>query len=116
MADKLNTAAANKLLKLLEEPTRGRFHSSQKTKKISFKPFWSRCQVLHFNGLEANIGFEKNIEPKTALQIAHQAQEISTKALQLLQPICFFLKNGLLTVRAAFGAISSDSDLILWSE
>jgi DNA polymerase III delta prime subunit len=40
MADKLNTAAANKLLKLLEEPTeRTVLFLFQKTRKISFKPF-----------------------------------------------------------------------------
>jgi DNA polymerase III delta prime subunit len=40
MADKLNTAAANKLLKLLEEPTeRTVFILISENEKISFKPF-----------------------------------------------------------------------------
>jgi hypothetical protein len=40
MADKLNTAA-NKLLKLLEEPTENGFHSYFRKTKISFKPLLS---------------------------------------------------------------------------
>jgi DNA polymerase-3 subunit delta' len=99
MADKLNTAAANKLLKLLEEPTertvfiliwkRRRYHSNHS----------SRCQVLHFNGLPSqyrrSLSFEKNIDPKIALKIAHQAQEISTKHCNYNHSESVFLKNGL---------------------
>jgi DNA polymerase-3 subunit delta' len=84
MADKLNTAAANKLLKLLEEPTEKRFHSySQKTKKISFKPF--ALDVKYFISMDypANIAealVSKKILTQNSLEkIAHQAQEISTK-------------------------------------
>jgi hypothetical protein len=56
MADKLNTAAANKLLKLLEEPTEERFSFLfQKTKKISFKPFALDVKYFILMDYEANI-------------------------------------------------------------
>jgi DNA polymerase-3 subunit delta' len=74
--------------------------------------------ILHFNGLPANIEAlvsKKNIDPKIALKIAHQAQEISTKHCNY-KPIAnlVFLKN----VRAAFRAKGNAAiqDLILWNK
>ena len=128
MADKLNTAAANKLLKLLEEPTdRTVFILVSENEEDIIQTIRSRCQVLHFNGLpEANIAdalvSKKNIEPKIALKIAHQAQGNFNKALQLLQPdseSVFFEKWFVDWVRAAFrakGNAAAIQDLILWSE
>jgi DNA polymerase-3 subunit delta' len=68
-----------------------------------------------------SLSFEKNIDPKTALKIAHQAQGNFNKALQLLQPDSesVFLKNGLLTGLEPFrakGNAAAIQDLILWSE
>ena len=83
--------------------------------------------MLHFNGLpEADIAdalvSKKNIDPKTALKIAYQAQGNFNKALQLLQPdseSVFFEKWFVDWVRAAFrakGNAAAIQDLILWSE
>ena len=64
----------------------------------------------------------ENIEPKTALKVAHQAQGNYNKALQLLQPdseSTFFEKWFVDWVRAAFrakGNAAAIQDLIQWSE
>lgn len=128
MADKLNTAAANKLLKLLEEPTdRTVFILISENEEDIIQTIRSRCQVLHFNGLPETTIAEalvsrKSIEPKAALKIAHQAQGNFNKALQLLQPdseSVFFEKWFVDWVRAAFrakGNAAAIQDLIQWSE
>jgi DNA polymerase-3 subunit delta' len=128
MADKMNIAASNKLLKLLEEPTdKTLFILIAENKEDIIQTILSRCQVLHFNGLnEAQIA-EKlitayNIDQREAKKIAHQAQGNYNKALKLIN------ENGeddafeewfVEWVRAAFrakGNASAISDLISWSE
>ena len=128
MADKLNTAASNKLLKLLEEPTdKTVFILISENEEDIIQTIRSRCQVLHFNGLPEKIIAEalvsrENIESKTAVKIAHQAQGNYNKALQLLQPdseSVFFEKWFVDWVRAAFrakGNAAAIQDLIQWSE
>lgn len=128
MADKLNIAASNKLLKLLEEPTdRTVFILISENEEDIIQTIRSRCQVLHFNGLPEKVIADalisnKNMEPKTALKIAHQAQGNYNKALQLLQPdseSTFFEKWFVDWVRAAFrakGNAAAIQDLIIWSE
>ena len=128
MADKLNIAASNKLLKLLEEPTdKTVFILISENEEDIIQTIRSRCQVLHFNGLSEAIIAEalvsrENTEPKTALKIAHQAQGNYNKALQLLQPdseSVFFEKWFVDWVRAAFrakGNAAAIQDLIQWSE
>ena len=128
MADKLNTAASNKLLKLLEEPTdKTVFILISENEEDIIQTIRSRCQVLHFNGLPEQIIAEalvsrENIEAKTAAKIAHQAQGNYNKALQLLLPdseSVFFEKWFVDWVRAAFrakGNASAIQDLIQWSE
>ncbi|WP_338646698.1 DNA polymerase III subunit delta' [Flavobacterium sp. KS-LB2] len=128
MADKLNIAASNKLLKLLEEPTdRTVFILISENEEDIIQTIRSRCQVLHFNGLSETIIAEalvsrENTEPKEALKIAHQAQGNYNKALQLLQPdseSVFFEKWFVDWVRAAFrakGNAAAIQDLIQWSE
>jgi DNA polymerase-3 subunit delta' len=65
---------------------------------------------------------KENIESKTAVKIAHQAQGNFNKALQLLQPdseSVFFEKWFVDWVRAAFrakGNAAAIQDLIQWSE
>jgi DNA polymerase-3 subunit delta' len=87
----------------------------------------SRCQVLHFNGLNEKVISEalisrENSEFKTAVKIAQQAQGNYNKALQLLQPdseSVFFEKWFVDWVRAAFrakGNAAAIQDLILWSD
>ncbi|MDI6048330.1 MAG: DNA polymerase III subunit delta' [Bacteroidota bacterium] len=128
MADKLNIAASNKLLKLLEEPTdRTVFILISENEEDIIQTIRSRCQVLHFNGLNETVIAEalvsrENTEPKEALKIAHQAQGNYNKALQLLQPdseSVFFEKWFVDWVRAAFrakGNAAAIQDLIQWSE
>lgn len=128
MADKLNTAASNKLLKLLEEPTdKTVFILISENEEDIIQTIRSRCQVLHFNGLpEKTIAealvLRENIDSKTAVKIAHQAQGNYNKALQLLQPdseSVFFEKWFVDWVRAAFrakGNAAAIQDLIQWSE
>ena len=128
MADKLNIAASNKLLKLLEEPTdKTVFILIAENEEDIIQTIRSRCQVLHFNGLPEKVIADalilnKNIESKIAHKIAHQAQGNYNKALQLLQPdseTTFFEKWFVDWVRAAFrakGNAAAIQDLIQWSE
>ena len=128
MADKLNIAASNKLLKLLEEPTdRTVFILISENEEDIIQTIRSRCQVLHFNGLPEKVIADalisnKNMEPKAALKIAHQAQGNYNKALQLLQTdneSTFFERWFVDWVRAAFrakGNAAAIQDLIQWSE
>lgn len=128
MADKMNIAASNKLLKLLEEPTdKTLFLLIAENEEDIIQTILSRCQVLHFNGLSENNIAERlmtdfNIDQREAKKIAHQAQGNFNKALK------FINENGEDTVfeewfvewvRAAFrakGNASAISDLIKWSE
>ena len=128
MADKMNTAASNKLLKLLEEPPEKTvFVLISENEEDIIQTIRSRCQVLHFNGLSESVISEalvsrQKIEPKLATKIAHQAQGNYNKALHLLKddndefP---FEQWFVVWVRAAFkakGNAAVIADLILWSE
>ena len=128
MADKMNIAASNKLLKLLEEPPEKTiFILISEQEEDIIQTIRSRCQVLHFGGLpersiaEALVA-NKQIEPQQAAIIAHQAQGNYNKALHLVQndedeyP---FDEWFVTWVRAAFqakGNASAIQDLIQWSE
>ncbi|MBU2061474.1 MAG: DNA polymerase III subunit delta' [Bacteroidetes bacterium] len=128
MADKLNIAASNKLLKLLEEPPEKTiFILISENEEDIIQTIRSRCQILHFNGLTEPIIAEalinnENADPKVAAKIAHQAQGNYNVALHLLhddsedQP---FEQWFVTWVRAAFkakGNAAAIQDLILWSE
>ena len=128
MADKMNTTASNKLLKLLEEPTdKTVFILISEKEEDIIQTIRSRCQVLHFNALPENIIVEhlvnnKNINEKKALKIAHQAQGNFNEALQILNnennenPFDEWFVSW---VRAAFrakGNAAAIQDLISWSE
>jgi DNA polymerase-3 subunit delta' len=128
MADKMNTAASNKLLKLLEEPPEKTvFILISENEEDIIQTIRSRCQVLHFIGLSESVISEalvshQNIEPKLAKKIAHQAQGNYNKALHLLKddndefP---FEQWFVVWVRAAFkakGNAAVIADLIQWSE
>ncbi len=128
MADKMNTAASNKLLKLLEEPLEKTvFILISENEEDIIQTIRSRCQVLHFNGLSESVLTEalisrENIEPKLAAKIAHQAQGNYNKALQLIHEDTDefpFEKWFVDWVRAAFKAKGNPAviaDLIQWSE
>lgn len=128
MADKMNTDASNKLLKLLEEPPEKTvFILISENEEDIIQTIRSRCQVLHFNGLSEQVIAEalvsrKNIEPKLATKIAHQAQGNYNKALHLLKDDSEefpFEQWFVVWVRAAFQAKKNAAviaDLIQWSE
>lgn len=128
MADKMNTPASNKLLKLLEEPPEKTiFILITEQEEDLIQTIRSRCQVLHFGGLPENTIVEalvaqKQIDPKLAATIAHQAQGNFNKALHLLQndDESYPFDEWFVTwVRAAFkakGNAAAIQDLIQWSD
>lgn len=128
MADKMNTEASNKLLKLLEEPpAKTVFILIAENEKNIIQTILSRCQILKFNPLnakeieEALLENEKCERHEAAL-IARQSQGNYNKALQLAKN----KDNGLpfekwfvQWVRAAFRAKGNAAviqELIEWSE
>lgn len=128
MADKMNTATANKLLKLLEEPPEKTvFLLIAESEDDILQTILSRCQVLHFGGLGERVINDalvsrNGMDAKAAHKIAHQAQGNYNKALHLLHkdddghP---FEEWFVLWVRAAFrakGNAAAIQDLIAWSE
>jgi DNA polymerase-3 subunit delta' len=128
MADKMNSSASNKLLKLLEEPAdKTLFILISENEEDIIQTIRSRCQVLHFNALPEKLIAEtlvsrEQLDPNKALKIAHQAQGNYNKALHLLHEDSEelpFEEWFVLWVRAAFrakGNASAIQDLILWSE
>jgi DNA polymerase III subunit delta' len=128
MADKMNTAASNKLLKLLEEPpVKTVFILISENEEDIIQTIRSRCQVLRFNGLSESVITnalisKENTDPKLAAKIAHQAQGNYNKALHLLKDDSdeFPFEQWFVDwVRAAFRAKGNPTviaDLIQWSE
>ncbi|MBW4358863.1 DNA polymerase III subunit [Flavobacterium taihuense] len=128
MADKLNIAASNKLLKLLEEPPEKTvFILISENEEDIIQTIRSRCQITHFSSLSEQIianGLieREQIEPKQALKIAHQSQGNYSKALHLLyddHEALPFEQWFVTWVRAAFkakGNAAAIQDLIEWSE
>ncbi|WP_299900358.1 DNA polymerase III subunit delta' [uncultured Aquimarina sp.] len=128
MADKMNIAASNKLLKLIEEPPeRTVFILITEKEEQIIQTIRSRCQVLHFPPLGEQViqdalKTSENISDTEALKIAHQANGDYNKALHLLhqdggdeQFEDWFIQ----WVRTAFrakGNKSAVNDLIRWSE
>ena len=128
MADKMNIAASNKLLKLLEEPPeKTLFILISESEEDIIQTIRSRCQVLRFGALPEIIISKALIErhqidPASASKIAHQAQGNYNKALQILNNETDdlpFEKWFVDWVRAAFrakGNATAIQDLISWSE
>jgi len=128
MAEKMNTAAANKLLKLIEEPPEKTiFILIAEDEEQIINTIRSRCQVLHFPPLAEDAIAEalvKNyhIESSVATKIAHQANGNYNKACDLIyqdSEDIQFEKWFILWVRSAFKAKGNKSaihDLISWSE
>ncbi len=128
MADRMNTATANKLLKLLEEPPQKTvFLLIAESEGDILQTILSRCQVLHFGRLSEQaiadglISREKT-EANAAFKIAHQAEGNYNKALHLLYKDddgLPFEEWFVQWVRAAFrakGNAAAIQDLIAWSE
>ncbi|WP_111683212.1 DNA polymerase III subunit [Winogradskyella tangerina] len=128
MAEKMNTAAANKLLKLIEEPPEKTiFLLIAEDEEQIISTIRSRCQVLHFPPLAEEIITEalvKNyqVEKAVAAKIAHQSNGNYNKACDLIyqdSEDIQFEKWFVLWVRSAFRAKGNKSaihDLISWSE
>ena len=128
MAEKMNISAANKLLKLLEEPPEKTvFLLVTENEEQLITTIKSRCQVLHFPLLSeadiANCLIEKEgTDQPIAKQIAQQADGNFNKALHLLHNDNSdeqFEQWFITWVRAAFKAKGNASViqlLIEWSE
>lgn len=128
MAEKMNTACANKLLKLIEEPpNKTVFILIAEDEEQIINTIRSRCQVLHFPPLAENVIKEaliKNysLDVTVATKIAHQAHGNYNKACDLvyhdsedLQFETWFI----FWIRSAFKAKGNKAaihDLISWSE
>jgi DNA polymerase III subunit delta' len=127
-ADKMNTATANKLLKLLEEPPQKTvFLLIAESEDDILQTILSRCQILHFNALPEQVianGLvsREKTDPNTAMKLAHQAQGNYNKALHILHKTddgLPFEEWFVMWVRAAFrakGNAAAIHDLIAWSE
>jgi DNA polymerase-3 subunit delta' len=127
MAERLNMAASNKLLKLIEEPP-------EKTVIILIaeeeeqllQTLRSRCQVIHFPPLAdeaiAKVLMDRGLTREEALRLAHEANGNFNKALDLMNrdsEDLVFEKWFVQWVRSAFKARGNKAaihELILWSE
>lgn len=128
MAEKMNTEASNKLLKLLEEPTEKTvFLLIAEDEKAILQTILSRCQLLHFNALNEpdiiqGLMQMENCDEVDAYSIAKQAQGNYNKALKLRYNVTdeYPFDEWFVTwVRAAFRANKNArvvSDLIKWSD
>ncbi|TYA52203.1 DNA polymerase III subunit [Formosa maritima] len=128
MAEKMNTSAANKLLKLIEEPpNKTVFILIAEDEEQIINTILSRCQVLHFPPLAEEIiknAIVKNynLENAIATKIAHQANGNYNKACDLVfhdSEDTPFEKWFIFWIRSAFKAKGNKSaihDLISWSE
>jgi DNA polymerase-3 subunit delta' len=128
MADKMNTEASNKLLKIIEEPPEKTvFILITENEEDLIQTIRSRCQVLNFNRLNEMVIAEalvsrENIDARSAKKVAHQSQGNFNKALHLLHEDgeeMPFEEWFVQWVRAAFrakGNAAAINDLIAWSE
>ncbi len=128
MAEKMNTPAANKLLKLIEEPPEKTvFILIAEDEEQIINTIKSRCQILHFPPLAEDAivdALVKNyhIETSVATKIAHQSNGNYNKACDLIyqdSEDIQFEKWFVLWIRSAFKAKGNKSaihDLISWSE
>ena len=127
MADKMNNAAANKLLKLIEEPpNKTVFLLIAEDEEQIIQTIRSRCQVLHFPPLAedamADALIAKGLSREEAMRIAHEADGNFNKALDLMNndsEDLVFEKWFVQWVRSAFKAKGNKGaihELILWSD
>ena len=128
MAEKMNTASANKLLKLIEEPPEKTiFILIAEDEEQIINTIKSRCQILHFPPLAEEAICEalvKNyqIEQSEAIKIVHQSNGNYNKACDLIyhdSEDIQFEKWFVFWIRAAFKARGNKAaihDLISWSE
>ena len=128
MAEKMNTACANKLLKLIEEPPEKTvFILIAEDEEQLINTIRSRCQVLHFpllpeETIASGLVKKFHIEKSVASKIAHQSNGNYNKACDLIyqdSEDIQFEKWFVVWIRSAFKAKGNKSaihDLISWSE
>jgi DNA polymerase-3 subunit delta' len=128
MAEKMNAAASNKLLKLIEEPPQKTvFILVTEDEEQLLNTITSRCQAVHFpllseqdiaNSLVVNYQLTEN----EASKIAHQSDGNYNKALELLNNDAsdlVFEEWFVAWVRTAFrakGNVAVVQQLIAWSD
>jgi len=125
MAEKMNGSAANKLLKLLEEPPdKTVFLLITEDEEQLLQTIRSRCQILHFpplaeDAISAALE-EKGMSTSEAKRLAHQANGNFNKALDLMNndsEDLVFEKWFVQWVRSAFKAKGNKAaihELLLW--
>ncbi|MFS4466233.1 ATP-binding protein [Maribacter sp. 2210JD10-5] len=127
MAEKMNNAAANKLLKLIEEPPEKTvFLLLAQDEEQIIQTIRSRCQAIHFPPLPeeviSNALIQNGAIKQEAMRLAHEANGNYNKALDLLNQDSedlVFEKWFVQWVRSAFKAKGNKGavrELILWSE
>ncbi len=128
MAEKMNTAAANKLLKLIEEPpNKTIFILVTEDEEQIINTIRSRCQVLHFPPLAEDVikdALIRNyqLSETDAIKISHQSNGNYNKACDLVysdSEDTQFEEWFVFWIRAAFKAKGNKSaihDLMSWSE
>mgnify|MGYP000323104125 FL=1 len=128
MAEKMNIAASNKLLKLIEEPpAKTIFLLITENEDQIITTIKSRCQALHFPVLsEQDIANELLLREKCsesdALKIATQAEGNYNKAVHLLHQDAndlIFEQWFIAWIRTAFKAKGNAAviqELVMWSE
>ena len=128
MAEKMNTAAANKLLKLIEEPpNKTIFILIAEDEEQIINTIKSRCQILHFPPLAEDVIKNAliknyNIDASVATKIAHQANGNYNKACDLIykdSEDLQFEEWFIYWIRSAFKAKGNKAaihDLISWSD
>ncbi len=128
MAERLNDSAANKLLKLIEEPpNKTIFILIAEDEAQIINTIRSRCQILHFpplaeNDIKTGLKQKYNLEDAVATKLAHQANGNFNKACDLVyqdSEDIQFEKWFIFWIRSAFKAKGNKAaihDLISWSE
>lgn len=128
MAEKMNTACANKLLKLIEEPpSKTVFILITEDEGQIINTIKSRCQILHFPPLAEEVIAEaliKNhgLDVSVAIKIAHQSNGNYNKACDLVfsdSEDLQFEEWFIFWIRSAFKAKGNKAvihDLISWSD
>ncbi len=127
MAEKMNTSASNKLLKLIEEPPdKTVLLLIAENEEQIINTIRSRCQVLHFHPMPQKVIVDalvkKGLTEQEAFKIAHEAHGNFNKALDLMHndsEDLVFEKWFVQWVRSAFKAKGNKGavrELILWSD
>jgi len=128
MADRMNSACANKILKLVEEPPKKTILLllTEHEEKI-IETIQSRCQKLHFpllsqEDISNHLVSQRDVEPKKAKKISHMSSGDYQHALNLINNLgddAVFEHWFVDWVRTAFkakGNKNSINALISWSE